>query len=194
MKNDLERTVRMLEEATAVGDVPAERLDAETASLREAWLAFGEMLEAAQPPGVSENDCRAETARYFSAAAFEGATRRAGARRRHLLMVGLLAASLLVAVATAWMLSGETPQDNPTDGPKQMATADPKAAPSQKGRVKSVSTADALRWDDSLDEQFEQVGWQMLCVQENQAFRTDAFEHAQYRLEQLRETIQADSL
>ena len=106
MKNDLETSLRSLEEATAAGDRPADRLDAETASLREAWLAFGEMLEAAQPPRL----------RYFSPLPLgEGPGVRAALRVRRrrwrrLLAAGLLAASLLIAVATIWMLSGANRQ------------------------------------------------------------------------------------
>jgi hypothetical protein len=186
MKENQETALRSLDEATAAGDRGPEGLDEDTASLREAWLAFGEMLEAAQPaslvsPRLSE---------------VRSATKAARMRRRwqRLLTAGLLAASLLVATATIWMLSGGNHPGNSAGAPKQMAGTNPKVAPLQKGSTKSVAAADAPQWDDSLDEQFEQVGWRMLCVQENQAFRTDAFEHAQYRLEQLRETIQADSL
>ncbi|MFZ1936189.1 MAG: hypothetical protein WCB27_14965 [Thermoguttaceae bacterium] len=188
MKDDLETARRVLEEATAADDRPAERLDAETASLREAWLAFGAMLEAAQPPAFvsplplgEEPGVRAAPSRIRS-------------RRRRLLAAGLLAASLLVAAATIWTLRTANRQDNPADVPKQMAKTNQQGVPLPRVNAKGGSTADEPKWDDSLDEQFEQLGWQMLCIQENQAFRTDAFGQAQYRLEQLRETIQADSL
>ncbi len=188
MKDDMETSLRSLEEATAIDDRSSQRLDAETASLREAWLAFGEMLEAAQPATC-----------VSPLPLGEGPGVRAAPlpRRKRwprLLAAGVLAASLLVAVATIWMLSGANRQDNPADTPKQMVANNHKAAPSPKARAKSVSTTDEPKWDDSLDEQFEQVNWQMLCVRENQSFRTDAFGQAQYRLEQLREAIQAESL
>ncbi len=191
MKSDLETSLRSLEEATAAGDKPSDLLDPETASLREAWLAFGEMLEAAQPPRSASPLPLGEGPR----------ARAAPSRRRRyrprLLVAGLLAASLLIAVAAIWMRSAVDRQDNPVAPPKQIASTKHhkhQVAPSQTSRAKSVSTADEPQWDDSLDEQLEQVGWQMLCVQENQAFRTDVFGQAQYRLEQFRETIQADSL
>jgi hypothetical protein len=186
MKDDVETDLRSLEEATAAGDDPAERLDPETASLREAWLTFGELLEAAQP-------------RDFSAARLaevRADMRIARMRRRwqRLLAAGLLAASLLVAIATIWMLSNTNDRDKPTVTPTQMAGTKDPVAPSQKAQPKSVAAADTPQWDDAFDEKVEQVRWQMFCVQENQTFRTDAFGQAQYRLEQLSETIQADSL
>ena len=186
MKNDLETSLRSLEEATAIDDRSSGPLDAETASLREAWLAFGEMLEAAEPPGFSSP--RLAEGQVGMKAAY---TRW---RRQSLLAAGVLAASLLVAVATICMLSVANRQNKPVETPQQMIANNHKAAPSQKARAKSVSTTDEPKWDDSLDDQFEQVDWQMLCVRENQTFRTDAFGQAQYRLEQLRDAIQAESL
>ena len=194
MNNDLETSLRSLDQATAAGDKPSERLDPETASLREAWLAFGEMLEAAQPPSFAS-----PLPTNLRSVPGEGPGVRAAfsRRRRHwprLLAAGLLAASLLIAVAAIWTTSAASRRDNPDGTRQQTVSNNRRAAPLQKSRAKSVSTADAPQWDDSLDEQFEQVGWQMLCVQENQAFRTDAFGQAQYRLEQFREAVQADSL
>ena len=196
MKNDLETSLRVLEDATAAGDRPTGQLDAETASLREGWLAFGEMLEAAQPATpLAEGFCRREAPPHCNAGALVKATpSRARRRWQHLLAAGLLAASLLAAATAIWMLSGGNRQGNPTDAPKQMASTKQQAAPSQKARAKAASTTESPQWDDSLDEQIEQVNWQMLCVRGNEAFRTDAFGQAQYRLERLRETIQADSL
>jgi hypothetical protein len=194
MKDDLETSLRVLEDATAAGDRPEVQLDAETAPLREAWLAFGEMLEAAQPPNFSSplpTNLRSVPGEGPGVGAAPSRRRRCWQR---LLAAGLLAASLLVAATTIWLLSGGNCRDNPTAAPGQMASTKQQAAPSQKARAKSVSVTDAPQWDDSLDEQFEQVNWQMLCVRGNEAFRTDAFGQAQYRLERLRETIQADSL
>jgi hypothetical protein len=188
MRDDLETARRVLEEATAGDDRPAEQLDAETASLREAWLAFGEMLEAAQPPAFIS------PLPLGVGPGVRAAPSRIRRYRWRLLAAGLLAASLLIAAATIWMLSSANRQNNPAGEPKQMAKTNQQGVPSPRVNAKGGSTADVLKWDDSLDEQFEQLGWQMLCIQENQAFRTDAFGQAQYRLEQLRETIQADSL
>ena len=53
MKDDVEQIQRLLEKATDAGSAPPDALDPETASLREAWLAFGQMLETASPPAFN---------------------------------------------------------------------------------------------------------------------------------------------
>jgi len=196
MKNDLERTVRLLEDATAAGDAPADQLDPETASLREAWLAFGEMLEAAQPTmGLPENSCLRETPLHCNGGALRRSTpSHARPRRQRLLATGLLAASLLIGVATVWMLRSANRQDNPMPTTEPQASTHRHVAPSTQTHAKSESAADEPQWDDSLDEQFEQVSWQMTCVRQNQFFRTDAFGIVQYQVEQFRQAIQTDSL
>jgi hypothetical protein len=188
MKDDVETDLRLLEQATAAHNEPAERLDPETASLREAWLAFGEMLEARQPADSVSPLLPGE------GPGVRAASLRRRRRWQRLLAAGVLAASLLVAMATIWMLSNTNDRDKPAITPTQMAGTKDPVAPSQKAQPKTVAAADTPQWDDSFDEKLEQVRWQMLCVQENQTFRTDAFGQAQYRLEQLSETIQADSL
>ena len=110
-----------------------------------------------------------------------------------LLAAGLLAASLLIGVAMVWMQHVANQKKNGATAVEQIAVTHPKVAPSPNANTKKAPTADAPQWDDSLDEQFAQVGWQMLCVRENETFRTDAFGQAQYRMEQFRQTIEADS-
>jgi hypothetical protein len=184
MKNNLGKMQRLLEEATAAGDAPADKLDPETAPLREAWLAFGEMIEAAQPPSVNyplplEEGPGVRTVHSHS--------------RRRLLAAGL-AASLLAGLVTVWMLYGPNRQENPAPTTETMAATDRPVASSVHENAKSEATADEPQWDDKLDEQFAQVGWQMTCVRQNQTFRTDAFGLVQYRVEQFSKAIQADSL
>jgi hypothetical protein len=183
--NDLEKTLRLLGKATTADDAPADRLDPETASLREAWLAFGELLEAVQPGDCPNFHVNENETVPFGA--------HARPRRQRLLAAGLLAASLLVGAVTVWMLYGAR-QENPAAEPEQMAATNRQDAPSTQARAKNASTADEPQWDDSLDEQFAHVGWQMACVRQNQLFRTDAFGMVQYRMEQFRQTIQTDSL
>jgi hypothetical protein len=194
MKDDLETSLRSLDEATAADGRSSELLDPETASLREAWLAFGEMLEVAQPA----NFVSPLPTNLRSVPGEGPGVRAAPSHNRlrwpRLLAAGVLAASLLVPVATIWMLTAANRQNKPSETPQQMVADNHKTAPSQKARAKSVSTTDEPKWDDSLDEQFKQVGWQMLCVRRNQTFRTDAFGQAQYRLEQFRAAIEAESL
>ena len=146
MTNDLERMQRLLEEATAAGDAPADRLDPEAASLREAWLAFGEMLEAAQPPVL-----------VSPLLPGEGQGVRAShvrPRWHRLLATGALAASLVVGAAMIWMLHGAAGRQDLAPTTEQHASTHQKASPIQNARAKTVAATTAPQWDDSLDEQF----------------------------------------
>jgi hypothetical protein len=188
MKDKIEEMQRVLEKATDAGSAPADALDPEIASLRDAWLAFGQMLEAAPAPVFTSPLPLGEGPGVRAALSY------ARPRWPRLLAAGLLAASLLIGVVTVWMLHAANRQENPTAAPEQMASANQKTAPSTQAHTQKVSSTDEPQWDDSLDEQFARVGWQMLCVQQNQYFRTDAFGIVQYQLEQLSKAIQADSL
>jgi hypothetical protein len=166
MNDELNKMQRLLEEVTAAGNAPSETPDPEIASLREAWLAFGQLLEAAQ--GQEERDWPmprpAQTWRWL------------------LPTTGLLAASLLVAVAMAWMLR---------DGGRQDAAA---PAPLQTASNTARSHSGSVEWDDSFDEQVAQLGQQVIAVRENQHFRVDDFALMEYRIEQFRQEVQMDSL
>jgi hypothetical protein len=206
MTNDLENTLRSLEQATAA-DAPADRLDAETASLREAWLAFGQVLEAAQPPAQTAIDFPPDKLTISprptnlrsapgEAVRVKGATPHTRFPSRRLLASGLLAASLLVAVAAAWTLYRHSFNGLPSvpSTTEQQASNTHQLAPRAKAPSKGPSTVEVPQWDDSLDEQFQQVNWQMLCVQNNRALKNDAVELFQYQMEQFRESVQTDSL
>ena len=163
MGNDIEKTQRLLEEATAAGDAPAEGLDSETAGLHEAWLAFGQMLEAAQPPTAPSIDRWKPTStpprrrRWFSTAA------------------AALAVSLLIGLATAWMLRDTNRQKGPAAMPEQAAATN------------------GLQWDDSLDEQFAQVSQQMAYARNDRLPSADSFGPVWRAMERARLEIQADT-
>ena len=78
--------------------------------------------------------------------------------------------------------------------PDKIASNNRQFAPSKQIPTKTTAAADEPKWDDSLDEQFTRVGWQMLCIQQNQSFRTDAFGIVEYQLQQFSQAIQADKL
>jgi hypothetical protein len=194
MKNDLEKMQRLLEESTAAGDAPADVLDPEAASLREAWLAFGEMLESAQPPMLLSKISLLPLGEGPGMRPAPSSTRPLWPR---LLATGLLAASLLIAVVTVCVRHGLMPQENQENHDRLAKQADStqrQIAPSNPLLAKSPSMADAPQWDDSLDEQFAQVSRQIVYAGQNQYYRTDAFGLMQYRMEQFRQAIQTDSL
>jgi hypothetical protein len=107
---------------------------------------------------------------------------------------GLLAASLLIALVAFWILHGADRQGNPEQIAQPKTTPRHQTMPSLQALAKSEQPADAPQWEDSLDDQFTQVGWQMLLARQNELFRTDAFGQVQYQMEQFRQTIQTDSL
>jgi hypothetical protein len=190
---------RMLEKATTVGDVSADELDPETASLRDAWLAFGQMLETAQPDSDAlllspdATTCApllpGEAPIYAPLPLRERAERSHALRSWYVRAGSLLTVSLLIAVSTAWTLRVSSQQANP-NAESQTASA---TSPSKQPRVQTPANANGPQWDDSLDEPLAQVSWQMACIQQNQTLRTDAFGIIEYKLGQLSKAIQADS-
>jgi hypothetical protein len=201
MKND-EQTRFVLEKATDIGSLPPDVLEPEIASLREAWLAFGQMLEAASPPASTTSLCFREETKYSPYSPLPWDERRGVRAKRpqtrqhwlHLLATALLAGSLLVAIATAWTLSNVHQQADAPVPSDKIASIDPIVSPPKPSLAKSPAKADIPQWNDSLDEPFAQVGWQMLCVRHNQFFRTDAFGIVEYQLQQFRQSIQKESL
>jgi len=170
-KNELEALRQSLELATAREDVPADDLDPKTASLRAAWLAFGQLLETALPPAATSTN-RLKPLPM------------AQLRQRVLSAVALLAASLLIAVAFAWTLHATIASRRPglSDSVKNARRGTP-----------LPTRHDPTQWDDSLDDRFAQVGWQMLSIRQNRLFSTDAIGIVEYQVDQLTRAIQSDS-
>ena len=175
MKDELEKTQQLLEQATAAGDAPPDGLDPEAAHLREAWLLFGEMLESAQPPTTPSIE------RWKSTPV----------RRRQWCWTaaGVLAASLLIAAVTTWMLCDTSGRTRPGIMPSQTASTDhPNAAPTH-GRAE----VNGLQWDDSLDEQFAQVSQQMAYARNDRLPGADPFGSVWRAMERARLEIQSDT-
>ena len=90
MKEDTKKIEEQLEKATAPGDTLDAALDAETKSLREGWLALGQLIEAVQPPSAGPPELQYPT----QAAPIQ---RRKLLGRKTLAALAALAASLVVA-------------------------------------------------------------------------------------------------
>lgn len=179
MNDEMNKMQRLLEEVTAAGNAPSEAPDPEIASLREAWLAFGQLLEGVEP---ASDISALPQAGQGQGERDRPMPRPAQTWRWLLPTTGLLAASLLVAVAMAWMLR---------DGGLQEAAA---PAPVQTASNTARSQSGSVEWDDSFDEQVAQLGQQVIAVRENQHFRVDDFALMEYRIEQFRQEVQMDSL
>ena len=154
MNGETKRLQEILERATAPGDELPADLDAETASLREGWLAFGKLLAEAQPTVGEPGENWKVTPRPVQ-------------RWRSLGLAVAVAASLLIAagLTIAYGLRDDSSriQPNPPaiaqDDRVQAeiveetpgAIAQPETEVQQDLQIAAVS--DELEWDDSLDEQ-----------------------------------------
>ena len=137
MDEEIARRQSQLEQATR-HELPAdEPLDAETAELRAGWVALSRLLETADN-GFAEQTLLAHL-RESPPQAW-----------RHWVGVGVLAASLLVAVAAGWLWlrAGRSP-DSPTSGEV--------AELRQPANSRTPAANGEFRWDDSWDERLAQL-------------------------------------
>ncbi len=158
MNDEAERLQEMLERATAPGNEVPEDLDAETASLREGWLAFGKLLADAQPTAGEPRENWKVTSRPVQ-------------RWRSLGLAIAVAASLLIAVGLAavyrlWDGSSGTQPNPPTIARDDSMSAGtvanaPESLAQPEAEVRQdlpiAAVPDELKWDDSLDEQITAV-------------------------------------
>jgi hypothetical protein len=154
VNDETRRLQEILERATAPGDQVPEDLDAETAALREGWLAFGKLLAEA-PPTAGEPWENWKVAL------------RPVQRGRSLGLALAVAASLLIAVGLtiAYRLHDDSSgiQPNPPAiarddrVPAEIVEQTPGAMAQPETEVQqdlqTADVSDELEWDDSLDEQ-----------------------------------------
>jgi len=195
VNDETKRLQEILERATAPGDEVPEDLDAETASLREGWLAFGRLLTEAQPTaGEPWEDWKV--------------TPRPAQRRRFLGLAIAVAASLLIAagLTMAYRLrdgsSGVQPnpptiaQDDrvPAASVKEMPGAVAQPAAEARQDLQIVAVPDELKWDDALDEQITAVAQATALAREGwyaQAGNVSAIERG---LDEIKKDIQDGTL
>jgi hypothetical protein len=176
-----------LERATA-RECPGDgSLDAETASLREGWLALGELLQAIEPSAE----------RPFELRALPKDTRRVG---RPATALAALAACLLVAVTLAgtWMTMTPRGAGRPLSfakepvGEKTTAHAGPAVA--QREELQPESLPDSLVWDDPLDQQIASVAQQVVRIQQDWDQVDGAFGPVYHGLEEMAEELEQTRL
>jgi hypothetical protein len=182
---------QMLEQATAPSDSPdrdnvlltlrvRNGRHAERDEYREAWLAFGQLLEAAQPAPAPLG-----TVPIFVSAKM-GLSPLAPSRRWPLAVAAALAASLLVGLSAYWLWSGaDRPGGAQSTGLNMAATKDVKPA---------APTAGDLRWDDSLDQQIADAGQGVALAQSELAHAFDATDFARDRLRQTEQDFEKSKL
>jgi hypothetical protein len=181
VSDELERLEQMLQRATAAADGPPDDLDGETARLREGWLAFARLLEAAEPPAEASFrrlplPRKRSQCRLWSAA-------------------GLLAASLLFCAVAMWILQRPSGAKNAPPAPVQLAATDAQGRlPNRPLSIAENPKAPVPDWNDSFDEQFTQLGRQVIDAQQGSSAWADAGAAVQTRIEEIQQEFKDNSL
>lgn len=201
-ENDREtlRLQQMLESVTAADASVAG--DVETASLREAWLAFGQLAEAADaslppPPNLMTSIVPQK-----------------GGRIRWPALLAATAAALLVAVTCGWWISRDgkqqgghesdhapslaenaAPQQTARQATKQDLPEPPVARAERTPGAKSTAgKAATATWDDPLETQIASVSQQISNLEQNWQHHMDDVDLVQYRIDEMSDSLQSDTL
>ncbi len=205
---DTLRLKQMLEEVTAAdtpvaGHAPAGPCDAEGASLREAWLAFGRLIRAADDSlPAMPNVLPAGPSTATPIAPLKSR------RSRWLRPIAAAAAALLVAVTFGWWIGRDGKQD--ISGPSLAQTGKPEQATPQPEKLSpqaavartetaankpaKAGAAKTSTWDDPLETQIAAVSQQIRNVQQNWQHRVDDVDLVQYRIDEVADSLQDDTL
>jgi hypothetical protein len=189
MNDDLTGLEQMLQRATAPTDAPQDDLDADSKSLREAWLAFGQLLDAAQPPDSAP---RCDSVPPCDSVPL---LRRSSAGRKYGLVAAALAASLLVAGSVYWSWGGRVAPSAAIAKANNVAVVQgAKVNKLTAGPFPAASPANDLRWDDTLDQQIADAGNDVALAQSDLAHAFDTTDLVRYRLQQAQQDIEKNKL
>ncbi|MCE5268972.1 MAG: hypothetical protein LLG00_13925 [Planctomycetaceae bacterium] len=165
---------RMLELATAEQDTAQVDLDPETASFRDAWLVFGQLLESSQST--------------FEPAADVWVRPRTKPRGRWLLSAAAaLAASLLIAAV--WLSAFQSKQIAKVQQSTPHVVQVANLPVTSSGIVTTGS-----KWDDSWDDQVAQVGQSVLYAHQDLYASSEPARAVQYGIEQVRQDVDDSKL
>lgn len=175
MTDDLGQLERRLELATARHCPAGDSLEPETAGLRAAWLALGEVLEAAQPqvelPLKRLPPLPAKPHRRWLAAT-----------------VAAMAASVLIAATVTWYVRRTMPEA--TVPPSRGAIANNEQTPSAPAKKTATTVHDTeFAWDDSLDQEIALAGQAIALAQRDQLASAAASNRVQYQMETLNKEL-----
>ncbi|MHB1036597.1 MAG: hypothetical protein ACYC35_17815 [Pirellulales bacterium] len=178
MNENLNELHERLTRATALAGSPDASLDEQTASLREAWLAFGQLLETAQ--SAADRPVRLAVT----------APRR---RRRIERAVLALAACLLIAASALWVV--QAVRRSLDSGLPDAIVAENQSERTVPGtKVQGASPEADLAWEDPLDSEIIQAGQAVLSVREDVLGLADASHSVEYGLQQVDKEIQNEPL
>ncbi|HUT89086.1 MAG TPA: hypothetical protein VMY37_06305 [Thermoguttaceae bacterium] len=185
MSDELDRLQRQLERATASECSTDGSLDAETASLREGWVALGELLEAAEPSREQPLELREPLK----------PGRRTG---RKVAGIVALAASLLVGVTLAgkWIRANRPgrPATRSDASLAEIVQADGEQFNPDAGQLETASLADWVDWDDPLDQQIASVAQEVVRIQQDWDQVDGAFGPLYSGLEEMAEELDESPL
>jgi hypothetical protein len=216
---EIARLARMLEEVSSADPhAMSEPGNAEAASLREAWLAFAQLVRAA-------DDSLPETPASMLMAMPATAAVPAQKPRRRFGLIAAVAAALLVAVSLGWWIArgnwphrdrgnepslaqtttpgSPTPQVINQDSPKPAVAMAPKASAEKTVATKSanksanadtVTKAATSAWEDPLETQISSVSQQIRDVEQNWQRRADDLDVVQYKIDEVTNAVQNDEL
>ena len=151
---------------------PQPDLAPEAESLREAWLAFGQVLEAARPATPSP---------------LAGLKPPPSPRRWLLVASAALAVSLMIAVGLQWM-NARRPAGGGIAPSRPIASTDAERSP-RHAKVEPTAAGN-LRWEDSLDRQIDAAGDDVAFAQSELAHTFDAADLVRYRLQQAQQDLE----
>ena len=177
MNDEPSELERRLERATAPECPSDPPQDAETAALRDGWLALGQLLEAAQPSGEP-----------FQLRSMPERTRRVG---RWPVVAAAVAASLLLGVALAWKLVGGGAVDDVSRLDGAVAAHVPPGTGANVAPKPTLSepVVDDLPWDDPLDQQIASVAEEVVRVQQEWYRLEQGFAPVYRGLEQMEDDL-----
>jgi hypothetical protein len=211
---DTERLQRLLDEVTRPGlsaggqsvarpqlESLSESADAEAVALREAWMAFAQLVQAADDslPAVA----------VAMPSELKVVVPRRPQQRRWIRMIASVAAMAIVAATLGWwIVRGIKQQHNGIDRepalaqkvmPKQPQTVKPAVAP-QSAVVKKTNegakaaTSTTSGWDDPLETQIASVSQQIQDTEQNWRRRTDDVDLVQYSIDEVSNSVKNDEL
>lgn len=209
MNDEMRALQARLEKATARGGAGGSDLDAETAALREGWLALGQIIENAEAgldPSFALNRCEETGTGSLPRAVSpklpldDSEPVSVSSRRRRVRLLPLMiaaAAVLLVAVTVAWQLRNVGHTDDGDSTPNGIAKTTPEPSvpkpqdsvvPAPQEKPAAVpSPAVEIAWDDSLDSDIASAGQAVMRVEQEWNTLADASTAVQYQMQQMAE-------
>ncbi len=179
MSDELNELHRRLTAATAP-ECPEHLLsDAETAALREGWLALGGLLEVAQPTLDDPVRLRQPSERRL--------------RVRWRLAAVATAALVLLGITLAWRWAEGNRRSGTSSSSGGLAIGEEESE-AASGRSFPMPTEDELLWDDPLDDQIASAAEQIAHFQQDWDYLDDVFGPVHHGLEEMEEDLQQNTL